>query len=106
MKIELLHIDDCPSWQAGLKNLETALQEEKLAASVELVKVMDNESANQLKFLGSPSFRIDGQYLWPEERESYSLSCRLYQTPQGMKGFPTVAMLRESLRQFIHNRHI
>ena len=106
MKIELLHIDDCPSWQAGLKNLEIALQEEKLAASVELVKVMDNESPNQLKFLGSPSFRVDGQNLWPEEREGYSLSCRLYQTPQGMKGFPTVAMLRESLRQFIHNGYI
>ncbi|MHB8778153.1 MAG: DF family (seleno)protein [Anaerolineales bacterium] len=100
MKIELLYFDGCPSWENGLKNLETALQEEGLIASVEMVKVMDDEVATQLKFLGSPSFRIDGHDLWHEERENYSLSCRVYPTPEGIKGFPTVTMLREQLKQF------
>lgn len=106
MKIELLHIDDCPSWQSGLKNLEVARQEERIEQPVEPVKVMDNEDASRLKFLGSPSFRINGWDLWPEERESYSLSCRLYHTPQGMKGFPTVTMLKEALQQLKHDRYI
>jgi hypothetical protein len=100
MKIELFHIDNCPSWQNGLKNLETALRAEGLEESIELVNVTDNTSANQLKFLGSPSFHIDGQDVWPEERDGYSLSCRIYYTPQGLKGFPTVAMLRKVLRKF------
>jgi hypothetical protein len=100
MKIELLYFDGCPSWQNGLKNLEIALQEEGLTASVEPVKVIDGGDAVRLKFLGSPCFRTNGRELWPEERTSYSLSCRVYSTPEGLRGFPTVVMLREALRQF------
>jgi hypothetical protein len=100
MKIELLYFDGCPSWEAGLKNFEAALQEEGLSASVEMVKVEDNDEATQLKFLGSPHFRVNGQDLWPEEREIYSLSCHVYPTTEGIKGFPTIAMLREQLKQF------
>lgn len=29
MKIELLYFDGCPSWEAGLESLRTALQEEE-----------------------------------------------------------------------------
>jgi hypothetical protein len=103
MKIELLYFDGCPSWENGLKNLETALQEEGLTASVEIVKVMDDADAARLKFPGSPHFRADGQDFWPEERKNYSLSCRVYSTPEGIKGFPTVAMLRQQLEQFKGN---
>ena len=98
MKIELLYFDSCPSWQTGLENLKTALQMEQLDDSVKLVKVEDDSEAGRLKFLGSPSFRINGQDLWPEERDTYSLSCRVYKTPEGMKGWPSVEMLLEKLR--------
>src|SRR3990172_1381828 len=101
MKIELLYFDGCPSWKNGLKNLEAALQKEGLSGSVELVKVMDDNDAERLKFLGSPHFRIEGRDLWPEEREIFSLSCRIYPTPEGIKGFPTIAMLRQQLKQFL-----
>jgi len=100
MKIEILYFDGCPSWKNGLKNLESALQEEGLSASVEMVKVTDDDDAGLLKFLGSPHFRVDGHDLWPEEREIYSLNCRVYPTPEGIKGFPTVAMLQQQLEQF------
>ena len=98
MKIELLYFDGCPSWGAALKNLQTALKDENLSASIEMVNVADDDDATQLKFLGSPHFRVDGEDLWHEEREIYSLSCRVYPTPEGIKGFPTVQMLREKLR--------
>jgi len=103
MKIELLYFDGCPSWENGLKNLEAALQEEGLLASVEMVNVINDNDAMRLKFLGSPHFRVDGRDLWPEERDSYSLSCRVYVTPEGVKGFPTVAMLKQQLKQFKGN---
>lgn len=76
MKIELLCFDGCPSWEAGLQNLQSALKANGLDASVELVKVLDNNGAARKKFLGSPSFRVDGVDLWHEERDIYSLSCR------------------------------
>jgi hypothetical protein len=99
MKIELLYFDGCPSWKNGLKNLKSALEEEDLSAPIDVIEVKDNEQANQLKFLGSPSFRVDGQELWPEERETYELSCRVFPSSEGIKGFPTVTMLRGQLKQ-------
>jgi len=99
MKIELLYIDDCPSWEMGLQNLKAALHLEAIHADVDLVKIRDEADATRLGFLGSPSFRLDGRELWPEEREAYALSCRIYPSLQGAKGWPTVEMLREKLRE-------
>ena len=101
MKIELLYFDGCPSWESGLKNLQTALQEEGLSTAVEMVKVESDEDAARLKFLGSPHFRVDGMDLWHEERDVYSLSCRVYPTPNGIKGYPTVQMLKEILHAVV-----
>ncbi len=98
MKIDLLYIDDCPSWQRALENLKTALKAEGLEAVIRLVHVSNDAAAARLKFLGSPSFCVAGIDFWPEERKRYNLNCRIYPTPQGLKGFPTVQMLRAKLR--------
>jgi hypothetical protein len=98
MRIDLLYFDGCPSWQPGLNNLKAALAAGGIQAEICLIKVEDNSKAEELKFLGSPSFHMDGVDLWPEERTSYALSCRVYSTPQGIKGAPTAEMLREKLR--------
>lgn len=101
VKVELLYFDGCPSWQSGLQNLHSALKANGLDVSVELVQVMDNGDAARRKFLGSPSFRINGIDLWDEERDTYSLSCRVYATPEGMKGSPSVVMLQEAIRRTV-----
>lgn len=101
MKIQLLYFDGCPSWQSGLKNLQSALKANGLDVSVELVQVMDNDDAARKKFRGSPSFRINGEDLWNEARDTYSLSCRVYATLEGMKGRPAISMLQEAIRQAI-----
>jgi len=98
MNIELLYFEGCPAWEEALANLKTALALEKVTAQIQLICVQDNEQAEQLKFLGSPSFRINGVELWPEERLRYNLSCRVYATPQGLKGAPTVEMFRQALQ--------
>jgi hypothetical protein len=99
MKIELLYFDGCPSWKHALENLHAALSSEKVEAAIRLVRVESDEDAAQEKFLGSPSFRIDGQELWPEERQTYYLGCRIYATGEGLRGLPTVEMLREKIRE-------
>jgi hypothetical protein len=98
MQIDMLYFDGCPSWQVGLENLQAALSAEGIEAGIRLVQVDDDERAARLRFLGSPSFHVEGRELWPEEREYYALSCRVYSTPLGMKGAPTVEMLSEKLR--------
>ena len=102
MKIELLYFDGCPSWQAGLENLKAALRLGGLDVSIELVRVTNDADAAERKFLGSPSFRLNGVDLWDEERDSYSLSCRVYATPEGMKGSPSISMLQEAIRRAVY----
>jgi hypothetical protein len=100
MQIDLLYFAGCPSWQDGLKNLKTALVQDGLQTEIRLVQVEDNADAERLRFLGSPSFQINGKDLWPEAREAYALSCRVYSTPQGMRGAPEVEMLRQKLHVY------
>lgn len=97
IEIELLYFDGCPSWQKGLENLHAALQAEDIQAKVKLIRVNDYEEADREKFLGSPSFRVNGQDLWPEDREKYFMGCRVYATEAGMRGFPNVDMLRKKI---------
>ena len=98
MQIDLLYFDDCPSWKAARKNLEAALLAEGLEPDIRLVRVETNQEASDQKFLGSPSFQVNGVDLWTEQRQDYNLSCRLYATPHGIDGAPSVEMLREKLR--------
>lgn len=100
MKIDVLYFDGCPSWPQGLENLKTALAAEKIDAEINLVKVESDAQAASLKFLGSPSFQIDGIDLWPEDRQVFGLSCRVYATPSGIKGFPNLEALRQKLQNY------
>lgn len=106
MKIDLHYFDGCPSWQPGLKNLRSALVLEEAQAEINLVNVQTDEDAESLRFLGSPSFIVDGVDLWPESREEYHLSCRVYMTPAGFRGVPTVEMLREKLQAHLHKTQL
>ncbi len=102
--ISMLYFEGCPSWQAALKNLKQVLDELNLAVEVDLVRVDTPEQAQSEKFLGSPSIRVNGVDLWPEERETYSLSCRVYRMPEGFIGVPTVGMLTGRLGEVLDSK--
>ena len=99
MKIDLLYFDDCPSWQPALANLQTVIKEENLDVSVHLVEVNSDQEAMDHQFLGSPSFQVDGVDFWPTRQDRFALSCRVYSTSEGLKGWPTVEMLRQKLKE-------
>ena len=101
LEITFLYIDDCPSWIPALENLKQVIESERIPATLALLKINDPEHAQREKFLGSPSIRVNGVDLWPEDRENYALSCRIYQTPAGMRGSPTTEMLRDKLLKAI-----
>jgi len=97
MEINLLYFDGCPSWQIALANLQTALKEVGLDIPINLIKIKSDQDAEGFKFLGSPSFQVNGKDFWPDDRQSYSMNCRVYGTPLGLKGWPTVDMFRQKL---------
>ena len=55
------------------------------------VEVEDLEAAERERFLGSPTVRIDGQDVEPgaDRRTDFGLKCRLFATPDGLRGMPT-----------------
>ena len=103
IQIKLLYFDGCPSWQPALENLKMAIAAEKIAAEICLVNIQTPQQAQQERFLGSPSFLVNGVDLWPEERSHYTLSCRVYLTPTGLRGSPSTEMLRERLQEVMQS---
>ena len=67
-------------------------------AEVELMAIDTDEEAQRLRFPGSPTIRVDGRDLFPvPDRAGNALGCRMYATPEGLKGSPTAEMLEEAL---------
>jgi ABC-2 type transport system permease protein len=98
MRIELLYFDGCPTYRNAEVDLRRVLAEGGVEAEVELVKVNSDEEARRLEFPGSPTVRVDGRDPFPvPHRGEGGLVCRVYATPEGMKGTPTAAMIREAL---------
>jgi hypothetical protein len=100
-EIQLLYFDGCPSWQTALANLRQVIETENLDYQVHLIEITSPQQAQDERFLGSPSFRRNGVDLWPEIRTHYNMSCRVYQTEQGMRGSPTAEMLREKIQEIL-----
>ena len=98
MKVEILCFDGCPTYLEAEKILQGVLEEKGVYAEVELVAVNTDAEAQELRFPGSPTIRVDGKDLSPvPERAGYVLGCRMYTTPEGLRGSPTTEMLREAL---------
>jgi hypothetical protein len=100
MKVEVLYFDGCPTYRAVEKTLREVLSAEGMDAEVETVAVNTDEEAARLRFPGSPTIMVDGEDLFPvPERERYALGCRMYMTPEGLRGSPTVEMLEAALEE-------
>lgn len=97
MRVQLLYFDECPNWQLADTRLREALEALGRPIEVEKVLVSTPEQAEYWSFHGSPSVHIDGEDPFAQPGTPVGLSCRLYRTPQGVGGSPTVDQLVEVL---------
>jgi hypothetical protein len=99
MTIEVLYFDGCPNHDAVFQRLRRLLDEAGVRADVGLRRIESDEEAQRLRFLGSPSVRVDGRDVEPgaHEREDFGLKCRLYRTPEGLTGAPPDAWIRAAV---------
>ena len=91
MKVEVLYFDGCPNYEALLSHLRDLLHAGDAAHTpIELVRVADAETAQRERFLGSPTVRVDGDDVEPGagDRTDFGLKCRLFATPDGLRGTP------------------
>jgi hypothetical protein len=97
MMAEVLYFDGCTTYRSAEKTLRDVLAEKGMEADVVLVAVNSSEEAQRLRFPGSPTIRVDGRDLFPApEREHWRLGCRVYTTPEGLRGSPTAEMFEEA----------
>jgi hypothetical protein len=101
MKVEVLYFEGCPNHEALLPRLRELLSFTGASANIELVRVEDAESAEQQRFLGSPTVRVDGKDIEPgaADRTDFGLKCRLFATRDGLRGTPDDAWVLAALRR-------
>ncbi|MGE3795507.1 MAG: thioredoxin family protein [Dehalococcoidia bacterium] len=98
MQITLRYFDGCPNWRTAQERLRAALADAGAAdAAIGLERVETHEEAVRLGFRGSPTVLIDGRDPFADERADVGLACRVYATPEGFQGAPTLDQLRAAL---------
>jgi len=99
MKIEVLTFEGCPNAAAARELVERIVADSHVDAEIAYVDVPDPEAAERMRFLGSPTIRVDGRDIEPGagERTEYVLACRIYRTEHGTVGKPDERWLRTAL---------
>ena len=100
MKIQVLHIDDCPNWQEAGDRVRRALDSVgRSDVPVEFVLIRTEAEAASSGFAGSPTILLDDKDLFPSEGQTADLACRVYLTGRGFAGAPTVGQLERALQE-------
>jgi hypothetical protein len=97
--VELLFFSGCPSARPARDLVQRIAAEEAVSLDLKLVEVSSPEDAEALRFLGSPSIRVDGHDVEPgaEERVTFALGCRVYRTDEGLRPLPAEAWIRAAV---------
>ena len=97
--IEILAREDCPSRGMAIAVVERVVAETGVSARIEVVDMMSEEQAQQRRFPGSPTVRVEGRDVDQRlnGRTEFTLADRVYRTDRGLAGWPDAAWVREAL---------
>jgi hypothetical protein len=95
MKIEVLYFEECPNHLPTMQRINAVLREEGCNADVREILVPDASTAARVKFLGSPTVRVNGIDIEPaaKDRRDFGLMCRRY-----TGGVPSDELIRAAVR--------
>jgi hypothetical protein len=96
MDITLEYFDGCPNWKIAAERLAViAVEHPGTVATRRLVE--NREDAEAIHFRGSPSILVEGTDLFPDPAAPVGLAFRIYSTPTGFAGAPTLDQLRDAI---------
>jgi len=101
VEIEILYFEGCPHHEPALQLLEKVMAEEGIASPVKKINVVSDSMAQEVRFAGSPSIRIDGQDIEPEgiSEQGFGRKCRIYSANGVLQGLPPEWLIRNALVQ-------
>ncbi|WP_353611985.1 thioredoxin family protein [Nostocoides sp. Soil756] len=95
--VTVLYFSGCPSWQTAIERVHAAADRTDVAVQVSTQAVETTEDADRLGFTGSPTILLDGTDPFAQPGGISALACRVYATPDGLAGSPTVDQLADAL---------
>lgn len=95
MRVELQYFEGCPNWRTVEERLQQLSTERGFQVDRRLVTTP--EEAETVAFRGSPTVLVEGRDPFARGDEPVGLSCRVYRTPEGPAGSPTLEQLRAVL---------
>jgi hypothetical protein len=99
--VEILAFQGCPNVGPTRALVERIARELALDPVLEMIDVPDAEAATRLRFLGSPSVRVNGVDEEPgaDGCHEYVFSCRVYRAQDGYAGRPSEEWLRTAFER-------
>jgi hypothetical protein len=84
-QVDILYFEVCPNHEPTRALVERLARQLRVEPKIELVEVSDPEAALALRFLGSPTVRVNGVDVEPgaKERHDFAFSCRIYRREDG-----------------------
>ena len=86
--VTLQYFDGCPNWETTGRHLD------QLGVRVRYQRIETPEAALEQGFRGSPTVLVDGVDPFFDPAARVGLACRVYRTPEGLAGRPTIDQLR------------
>ena len=84
MTIEVLYVPGCPNYQRAVERLQTVLASQSVREEIHGVAVSTEAQAKALLFPGSPTIRINGEDVEPNQTGGAGMACRLYANRSGV----------------------
>ena len=99
MRVEVLYFEGCPNHASTVERVRAELLSHDLPKEIEEVEIHSQVEAETLRFLGSPSVRINGSDIELEARnlKSFGMSCRTYLEGTVRRGSPSSDLIGRAL---------
>ena len=99
MQVTLQYFDGCPSWRRAQDLVLEALRQLGLPeTALTLQAVPTAAEAEAVGFRGSPTVLVDGDDPFADASAPVGLACRVFRTPDGLAGAPTLEQLLAAFR--------
>jgi hypothetical protein len=97
--VEVLYVEHCPNLPAALALVQRVAAELGVDAEIRPTRISDQATADRVRFVGSPTVRVNGRDVDPEGELAavHSLDCRLYWHEHRLADYHQERLVRDAL---------